>query len=73
MAQKKRLAGRFLPSRVYARWKWTVRFGLSALPLILFLAGAFTLYLSPARYRSTAVFEYLGSRSPAEAAALLRS
>ncbi|RYD20717.1 MAG: hypothetical protein EOP88_13990 [Verrucomicrobiaceae bacterium] len=73
MAKKKRLAGRFLPSRVYARWKWTVRFGLSALPLILFLSGATTLYLSQARYRSTAVFEYLGSRPAGEVTGLLKS
>lgn len=73
MEQKKRVAGRFLPSRVYARWKWTVRFGLSALPLILFLAGALTLFLTPGRYRSTAVFEYLGTRPAGEVAALLKS
>lgn len=73
MAKKKRLAGRFLPSRVYARWKWTVRFGLSALPLVLFLAGATTLYLSPERYRSTAVFEYLGTRPAGEVTGLLES
>jgi hypothetical protein len=73
MEKKKRLAGRFLPSRVYARWKWTVRSGLSALPLVLFLSGALTLYLTQARYRSTVVFEYLGSRPAAEAAALVKS
>lgn len=73
MAKKKRLAGRFLPSRVYARWKWTVRFGLSALPLILFLAGATTLYLSQERYRSTAVFQYLGTRPGGEVTGLLKS
>ena len=73
MNQKNRLAGRFLPSRVYARWKWTVRSGLAALPLILFIAGSVTLYFSPGRYRSTAVIEYLGKRTPAEAVALLES
>ena len=73
MNPKNRLAGRFLPSRVYARWKWTVRFGLAALPLILFIAGSVTLYFSPGRYRSTVVFEYLGKRTPAEAVALLKS
>lgn len=73
MEQKKRLAGRFLPSRVYARWKWTVRFGLSALPLILFLSGATTLFLSQERYRSTTVFEYLGTRPAGEVVALLKS
>lgn len=73
MNVKNRLAGRFLPSRVYARWIWIVRFGLSALPLTLFIAGGVTYYLTPSRYESTAVFEYLGKRPPAEAAALLRS
>lgn len=73
MNVKNRLAGRFLPSRVYARWKWTVRFGLAALPLILFIAGSVTLYFSQGRYRSSAVFEYLGKRTPAEAVALLKS
>lgn len=73
MNRKNRLAGRFLPSRVYARWKWTVRFGLAALPLILFIAGSVVLYFEPGRYRSTVAFEYLGKRTPAEAVALLES
>ncbi len=73
MNVKNRLAGRFLPSRVYARWQWTVRGGLSALPLTLFIAGGMTYYLTPSRYESTAVFEYLGKRPLAEAAALLKS
>jgi len=73
MNKKNRLAGRFLPSRVYARWKWTVRFGLCAVPLILFLAGGLTLYLKPNRYQSAVVFEYLGNRPIQEAAALLKS
>jgi hypothetical protein len=73
MDESPQLAGRFLPSKVYARWKWTVRFGLFAVPLILFLAGGFVLYLAPTKYESKAVFEYRGSRTPAEAAALLKS
>jgi hypothetical protein len=73
MNEKNRLAGRFLPSRVYARWRWSVRFGLVALPLILFFAGSIVVYLTPGRYRSTAVFEYLGKRTPAEAVTLLKS
>jgi len=73
MEKKKRLAGRFLPSRVYARWKWTVRFGLSALPLILLLSGSIVLYLTPSRYQSTIVFEYLGKRPVADVAALLKT
>ena len=70
---KNRLAGRFLPSRVFARWKWIVRFGLSALPLTLFTAGGVTYYFTPSRYESTAVFEYLGKRPLAEVEALLKS
>lgn len=73
MNKKNRLAGRFLPSRVYARWKWTVRFGLSALPVILFIAGSIQLYLEPNRYQSTVVFEYLGKRPLPEVEALLKS
>ena len=73
MNLKNRLAGRFLPSRVYARWRWTVRCGLSALPLILFIAGGVTYYLTPNRYESTVVFQYFGKRSPSEADALLKS
>lgn len=73
MDESSQLAGRFLPSQVYARWKWTVRFGLFAVPLILFLAGGFVLYLEPALYESKAVFGYHGNRAPVEAAALLKS
>lgn len=73
MEKKKRLAGRFLPSRVYARWKWTVRSGLSALPLALLLTGCIVLYLTPNRYQSTIVFEYLGKRPPADVAALMKT
>lgn len=73
METKKRLAGRFLPSRVYARWVWTVRSCLVVLPSILFLAGALTLYLSPSRFKSTVTFEYVGKRPLADAAALLKS
>ena len=73
MDESPQLAGRFLPSKVYARWKWTVRFGLFGVPLILFLVGGFVLYLAPTKYESKAVFEYRGSRTPAEAAAVLKS
>ncbi len=58
---------------MYARWKWTVRCGLCVVPSILFLSGSLTLYLSPSRYESTAVFEYLGKRPLPEVAALLTS
>lgn len=73
MDESSQLPGRFLPSKVYARWKWTVRFGLFAMPLILFLVGGFVLYLAPTKYESKAVFEYRESRTLAEAAALLKS
>jgi hypothetical protein len=71
--QKKRLAGRFLPSRVYARWVWTVRCSLFALPAILFLAGALVLFLQPVRYESKGAFKYLGKRSLPEVENLLKS
>ena len=70
---KNRLAGRFLPSRVYARWKWTVRCGLCVVPLILFLAGSVVVYLQPGRYQSTTVFKYTGERPAAEVVALALS
>lgn len=73
MEKKNRLAGRFLPSRVYARWVWTVRSCLVMLPVILFLSGALTLYLSAGRFKSSTTFESLGQRSLAEVAALLGS
>ncbi|MES2476045.1 MAG: hypothetical protein V4640_09705 [Verrucomicrobiota bacterium] len=73
MEKKNRLAGRFLPSRVYARWVWTVRSCLGMLPVILFLSGALTLYLSAGRFKSSTTFEYLGQRSLADVAALLES
>lgn len=67
------LVGRFLPYRVYARWKWTVRFGLLAVPLIVFLTGCVLYYLEPTKYESKALLEYRGERTPVEAAALLKS
>ncbi len=73
MDESSQLPGRFLPSKVYARWKWTVRFGLFAVPLILFLVGGIVLYLTPSKYQSKTVFEYRGTRTPAEAAALLKT
>lgn len=73
MKTKKRLAGRFLPSRVYARWVWTVRSCLVILPAILFLSGALTLYLSPSRFKSTVSFEYIGKRPLPDVVALTQS
>jgi hypothetical protein len=51
------VGGRFLPSRVYCRWKWTVRFGLLIVPFLVFLSGALLLFLTPNRYRSTTLVE----------------
>lgn len=73
MKKKDRLLGRFLPSRVYARWKWTVRCCLCLVPSILFLAGSVVVYLTPGRYQSSTVFEYLGKRPLPEVEALLSS
>jgi hypothetical protein len=67
------LHGRFLPSRVFSRWKWTVRFGLLILPLVLFLAGALQLYFSPSRYLSRTVFEITNGPSLRETEELLRA
>lgn len=72
--EKQRIhTGRFLPARVYTRWKWAIRTGLLLIPLILFLAGGVAIYMTPLRYKSTATFEYLGPRSAHEAASLLKS
>lgn len=49
--------GRFLPARVFKRWKWVVRLAISIVPLTLFLAGALQIYLSPNQFSSTSVFE----------------
>lgn len=73
MDKSLQLVGRFLPYRVYARWKWTVRFGLFALPLVVFLTGSILLYLAPTKYESKALLEYQGTHTPSEAAALLKS
>ena len=73
MDEGPQLAGRFLPCKIYVRWKWTLRFGLFAVPLIVFLIGGVLLYLAPTKYESKAVFEYHGPRTPVEAAALLKS
>ena len=73
MVTKKRLAGRFLPSRVYARWVWTVRSCLVVVPSILFLGGALSLYLSPSRFKSTVAFEYVGKRPLPDVAELIKT
>jgi hypothetical protein len=64
---------RFLPSRIYSRWKWAVRCGLMLVPFFSFLAGGLLLYLSPVRYRSTALVEFQNSPPAPELAELLES
>lgn len=48
--------GRFLPSRVYHRWKWAVRLGLLVVPFLLLLSGSITLFLTPSKYESLTLF-----------------
>lgn len=64
---------RFLPSRIYSRWKWSVRCGLLLVPFLSFLAGGLLLYLSPVRYRSTTLVEFQNSPPAHELAELLES
>ncbi|MEO5712580.1 MAG: hypothetical protein ABIT37_03755 [Luteolibacter sp.] len=65
--------GRFLPSQVYCRWKWTVRSGLLIVPMLGLLGGGMVLFLTPSKYRSTALVEIENARSPQESAKLLKS
>lgn len=52
------VSGRFLPSMVYARWKWSVRLGLMLVPFLVFLSGGITLFFTPSKYQSTTLFEF---------------
>ena len=65
--------GRFLPSRVYHRWKWAVRFGLLVIPFLMLLSGGLTLFLSPNKYRSSAVFSIDQGPAPLEVVELVKS
>jgi hypothetical protein len=67
------IRGRFLPSRVFARWRWTVRCGLWIVPMLVLLAGGLRLYLSPSIYRSFCVFEIVNGPDLRETGELLRS
>jgi len=58
--------GRFLPSRVYHRWKGTVRFGILIVPLLVFLSGGITLFLTTSKYSSSTVFSLENGPPPAE-------
>lgn len=67
------IRGRFLPSRVYSRWKWTVRFGLLLVPFLILLSGGITLFLSANKYRSTTLFGLGNGPPPREIVELLKS
>lgn len=73
MKNRRGLAGRFQPWRVYYRWNFVVRIGLLVVPLLLILSGGIQWYLEVPRYRSTTVFEVLGDRPLPAMAALLKS
>lgn len=66
-------AGRFLPARVYRRWKWAVRFGLLIVSTLIFLSGGLALFFKTDKYESKALVEMLNARSPQESANLLGS
>ena len=68
-----KIRGRFLPSRVFNRWKWTVRFGLMLVPFILLLSGGLTLFLAPNKYSSTTLFSLENGPPPQEIVELLES
>ena len=65
--------GRFLPSRVYHRWKWAVRLGLLVIPFLILLSGGLSLYLSPNKYRSTMLFSIDQGPPPTELVQLVKS
>ena len=67
------IRGRFIPSRVYNRWKWTVRFGLLLIPFLIFLCGGLLLFLTPSKYSSTTLIELENGPPPQECMELLKS
>lgn len=67
------IRGRFLPSRVYNRWKWTVRFGLMLVPFVMLLSGGIEVYLSASKYRSSTLFELENGPPPREIVELVES
>jgi DNA segregation ATPase FtsK/SpoIIIE-like protein len=67
------IRGRFLPSRVYSRWKWTVRLGLLLVPFLIFLSGGLILFLTPNQFRSTTLFSMENAPPPREIVELLES
>lgn len=73
MMENREITGRFLPSWVYRRWKWTVRFGLLIVPMLVFLSGGLVLFLTPSKYESTALVEIKNGRNIEESVNLLKS
>jgi hypothetical protein len=65
--------GRFLPSRVYSRWKWTVRCGLMLVPFVMLLSGGIQIYLAAGKFRSCTLFELENGPSPREIVELVES
>jgi hypothetical protein len=73
MTENEETAGRFLPARVYRRWKWAVRFGLLIVSSLVFLSGGLVLFFKTDKYESKALVEIENARSPQESANLLES
>jgi hypothetical protein len=67
------ITGRFLPSRVYSRWKWIVRLGLMLVPFLVLLSGGVKLFLSPNKYRSTTLFSLENGPPPEAIIELVKS
>lgn len=65
--------GRFLPSRTYSRWRWTVRFGLMTVPVVTLIFGLIELYLTPNQFQSTCVFSIPHGPQPEEIVTLASS
>jgi hypothetical protein len=71
--EAKEITGRFLPSRVYCRWKWIVRLGLMLVPFLILLSGGVKLFLSPNIYRSSTLFGLENGPPPEEIIELVKS
>ena len=65
--------GRFLPSRVYHRWKGTVRFRILIVPLLVLLSGGITLFLTASKFGSSTVFSLENGPPPAEIVNLIHA
>jgi hypothetical protein len=65
--------GRFLPSRVYLRWKSAVRLGILIVPFLVLLSGGLTLFLTASKYDSTTVFSLENGPPPAEIVNLIHA